>query len=104
MTHSYRKKLIEVALPLDATNKVAAREKSIRPGYNPSEGIPGATRIKEHCPMTTRVRIDPTALADLCHRYHIRRLSFFGSVLRDDFGPQSDVDMLVEFEPEHVPG
>jgi uncharacterized protein len=54
--------------------------------------------------MTTRVPIDPAALAGLCRRYHIRRLSFFGSVLRDDFGPQSDVDILVEFEPEHVPG
>ena len=54
--------------------------------------------------MTTRVPIDPTALAELCRRHYIRRLSFFGSVLRDDFSPQSDVDVLVEFEPEHVPG
>ena len=54
--------------------------------------------------MMTQVPIDPAALADLCRRYQIRRLSFFGSVLRDDFGPQSDVDMLVEFELEHVPG
>ena len=44
------------------------------------------------------------AIADLCRRHHIRRLSFFGSVLRDDFGPESDVDVLVEFEPDHVPG
>jgi len=43
-------------------------------------------------------------LARLCRKHHIRRLSFFGSVLRDDFGPQSDVDLLVEFEPGHVPG
>ena len=43
-------------------------------------------------------------IADLCHRHHIRKLSFFGSALRDDFGPESDVDVLVEFEPEHVPG
>jgi predicted nucleotidyltransferase len=40
----------------------------------------------------------------LCRRHHIRRLSLFGSVLRDDFRPDSDVDLLVEFEPEHVPG
>lgn len=39
-----------------------------------------------------------------CQRHHIRRLSLFGSVLRDDFGPASDVDVLVEFEPDHVPG
>jgi predicted nucleotidyltransferase len=54
--------------------------------------------------MTTRVPIDTAALADLCRRHYILRLSFYGSVLRDDFGPQSDVDVLVEFEPERVPG
>ena len=43
-------------------------------------------------------------IADFCRRHHIRKLSLFGSVLRDDFGPNSDVDVLVEFEPGHVPG
>lgn len=43
-------------------------------------------------------------IADFCRRNHIRRLALFGSVLRDDFGPNSDVDVLVEFEPGHVPG
>ena len=43
-------------------------------------------------------------VADFCRRNHIRRLLLFGSVLRDDFGPESDVDVLVEFEPGHVPG
>jgi predicted nucleotidyltransferase len=43
-------------------------------------------------------------IADFCRRHHIRRLAFFGSVLRDDFGPDSDVDVLVEFEPGHTPG
>lgn len=43
-------------------------------------------------------------LARFCRRHHIRQLSFFGSVVRDDFGPDSDVDVLVEFEPGHVPG
>ena len=38
-------------------------------------------------------------LAALCARHGVRRLAFFGSVLRDDFGPDSDIDMLVEFEP-----
>lgn len=37
-------------------------------------------------------------LAELCRRHHIRRLSVFGSVLRDDFGPDSDVDVLIEFD------
>ena len=39
-----------------------------------------------------------------CRRHHIRRLALFGSVLRDDFSPESDVDVLVEFEPGQVPG
>jgi predicted nucleotidyltransferase len=39
-----------------------------------------------------------------CRRHHIRRLSLFGSVLRDDFRPDSDVDVLVEFETGYVPG
>ena len=38
-------------------------------------------------------------IAEFCRRSHIRRLALFGSVLRDDFGPDSDVDVLVEFEP-----
>jgi len=43
-------------------------------------------------------------LGSLCRRYHIRRLALFGSILRDDFHPASDVDILVEFDPDHVPG
>jgi predicted nucleotidyltransferase len=48
--------------------------------------------------------ISREAIADFCRRHHISKLSLFGSVLRDDFRPTSDVDVLVEFEPEHVPG
>jgi len=54
--------------------------------------------------MPVRISIDEQALAAFCHRYHIRKLSLFGSVLRDDFGPESDVDVLVEFDPDHIPG
>src|SRR6266581_7433064 len=43
-------------------------------------------------------------IAEFCRRHHIRKLSLFGSVLRDDFRPDSDVDVLVEFEPDHIPG
>jgi len=43
-------------------------------------------------------------VADFCRRCHIRRLAVFGSALRDDFAPDSDVDVLVEFEEGHVPG
>lgn len=51
-----------------------------------------------------RIDIPKGKLAEFCRQHHIRRLSLFGSVLRDDFRPDSDVDILVEFEPEHVPG
>lgn len=43
-------------------------------------------------------------IAEFCKRNYIRKLSLFGSVLREDFRPESDVDVLVEFEPGHVPG
>jgi len=52
----------------------------------------------------SHLSIDSDKIADFCRRHHIRRLSLFGSVLRDDFGPASDVDVLVEFEPGHTPG
>ena len=42
--------------------------------------------------------------AALCRRHGIRRVAYFGSVLRDDFGADSDIDMLVEFEPQAQPG
>jgi predicted nucleotidyltransferase len=54
--------------------------------------------------MSLKIALDETALADFCQRHHIRRLAFFGSVLRDDFGPASDVDVLVDFDPAHIPG
>lgn len=43
-------------------------------------------------------------LESLCRRYAVQRLSLFGSVLRPDFAPDSDVDVLVEFEPGRTPG
>ena len=54
--------------------------------------------------MAPQIALDKAGLAEFCRRYFIRRLSLYGSVLRDDFGPDSDVDVLVEFEPGHVPG
>ncbi|RIK46776.1 MAG: nucleotidyltransferase [Chloroflexi bacterium] len=47
-----------------------------------------------------RIEIDEAQLADICRRYHVRELALFGSVLRDDFRDDSDVDVLVEFEPD----
>ncbi len=47
-----------------------------------------------------RIDIPTDKIAEFCRRNHIRRLALFGSVLRDDFRPDSDVDVLVEFEPD----
>lgn len=48
--------------------------------------------------------ISQPVLAAFCERHHIRRLALFGSALRDDFTPESDVDVLVEFQPGHRVG
>ena len=57
--------------------------------------------MREH-PIPIPIPLD--AIAEFCQRNHIRKLSLFGSVLRDDFGPESDVDVLVEFEEGKTPG
>ena len=49
--------------------------------------------------MSARISMDRRKIAEFCRRHRIRKMSLFGSVLRDDFGPDSDVDVLVEFEP-----
>jgi len=54
--------------------------------------------------VAPRIPIDTRRIAEFCQRNHVRRLALFGSVLRDDFSPGSDVDILVEFEDGHVPG
>lgn len=53
---------------------------------------------------TDSTTIPRQQIVDFCRRHHIRRLSLFGSVLRDDFGPNSDVDVLVEWELGYSPG
>ncbi len=50
------------------------------------------------------IEIPKEEMDQFCQRHHIRKLSLFGSVLRDDFTPESDVDFLVEFEPGKTPG
>ncbi|MEL7069176.1 MAG: nucleotidyltransferase family protein [Cyanobacteria bacterium J06581_3] len=50
------------------------------------------------------IEIDKDAIIALCQKHHIRTLSLFGSVIRDDFHDESDVDILVEFEPNCTPG
>ena len=51
-----------------------------------------------------RIEIPHDRIVDFCRRHHIRRLALFGSVLRDDFTPASDVDVLVEFDEGKTPG
>jgi uncharacterized protein len=58
-----------------------------------SDGVPGSA-----------LQVSRREIEVLCRKHGIRRLSIFGSALRDDFGPQSDVDVLVEFLPGRTPG
>ena len=55
-------------------------------------------------PMPARIDIPTERIAEFCQRNRVRRLALFGSVIRDDFTPQSDVDVLVEFEPGYAAG
>lgn len=50
------------------------------------------------------IKIPKSKLVDFCQKHHIRQLALFGSVLREDFSADSDIDVLVEFEPDHIPG
>jgi len=54
--------------------------------------------------MNKNLVIPKDQIADFCKKHYIRRLAVFGSALRDDFRPDSDVDVLVEFQKGHVPG
>jgi hypothetical protein len=54
--------------------------------------------------MPAHVQLPRQRIADFCRRHHIRRLALFGSILRDDFTADSDIDVLVEFDPDHIPG
>lgn len=54
--------------------------------------------------VKTQIEIQKDKIAEFCRRHYIKKLSLFGSVLRDDFRSDSDVDVLVEFEPGHAPG
>ena len=54
--------------------------------------------------MDYRNLLSSETIKDFCRANHIRKMSLFGSVLRADFGPESDIDILVEFEPDHIPG
>jgi len=54
--------------------------------------------------VSSRIPVDRQRIAEFCRKHHIRKLSLFGSVLGDDFRPESDIDVLVTFEPGQVIG
>lgn len=54
--------------------------------------------------MNLPIEVDGEQIAAFCKKHHITKLAFFGSILTDRFGPDSDVDVLVEFDPAHIPG
>ena len=54
--------------------------------------------------MNAQISVSREELAAFCLEHGVRQLSVFGSVLREDFGPESDIDVLVEFEPDRTPG
>ena len=54
--------------------------------------------------MSVKISVNKQKIADFCQRHRVKKLALFGSVLRDDFRPESDVDVLVEFEPEATAG
>ncbi|MER2598257.1 MAG: nucleotidyltransferase family protein [Caldilineales bacterium] len=54
--------------------------------------------------MTTSISLSQEVLAEYSQRHHIRYLAVYGSALRADFDQHSDIDILVEFEPDHIPG
>jgi len=53
---------------------------------------------------TQNIDVSKEKITHFCQHGHIAKLSFFGSVLRNAFRPDSDIDVLVEFQPEHIPG
>ena len=54
--------------------------------------------------MHQSLNIDGATLAQYCEKHHIRRLALFGSQLKGTAGPDSDIDLLVEFDPSYIPG
>jgi len=55
-------------------------------------------------PERVQIEMPKKKLKEFCRKHYIRKLSLFGSALRDDFNRESDLDILVEFDPDHIPG
>jgi uncharacterized protein len=82
------------------TNKDCPAYNEIKTILKKSTTVPAlaASRVERH------IRVPQSALEAFCRQHHIAKLAFFGSVLRKDFRPDSDVDVLVSFEPGKTPG
>jgi predicted nucleotidyltransferase len=79
------------------SSQIRALVTTVAPSHAKASTIGTKTNVENIIAPRDKIR-------DFCKRHRIKRLSLFGSVLRNDFGPDSDVDVLVEFEPGHVPG
>ena len=85
----------------DITSPIFTQLKTLFAGQSSPPAMPLPSRASR---VDRNLEVPQGALDGFCRRNKISRLAFFGSVLRDDFDPDSDIDMLVEFLPEHVPG
>jgi len=57
-----------------------------------------------HCMNPDKIHFPSQLIESFCQKHHIRSLAIFGSFARNDFRPESDIDVLVDFEPGHTPG
>lgn len=87
----------------DKSSPVFSALKNILLPTNETSYQPEIVRVTQH-ELSQRFNIFQDWLAEFCRRFYIRRLSLYGSVLRTDFRPDSDIDILVEFKPGHTPG
>ena len=65
---------------------------------------PGAGTVEDRERLAARIGVPMQTIKAFCDRWQVEELALFGSVLRSDFGPDSDVDVLVRFRTERTPG
>ena len=65
---------------------------------------PGTKTVEDREGLASRIDLPMNAIKALCNRWQVEELALFGSALRDDFGPESDIDVLIRFKSERTPG
>ena len=65
---------------------------------------PGTKTVEDRERLASRIGLPMNSIEAFCDRWQVEELALFGSVLRDDFGPHSDIDILIRFGTEHTPG